>query len=98
MGMAFQIVDDLLDYASCENATGKPNWTDFSEGCPTLPLILIWDSLEPEDKESFEVAFGKSPELFERNVLETRMKGLGAFELAEQAAKEFVRSEEHTSE
>jgi octaprenyl-diphosphate synthase len=90
MGMAFQIADDLLDYASDETTTGKPRWTDFSEGCPTLPLILIWDSLGRDEREAFENAFGQSPETFEVSLLHGHMKSLGAFDQAEAAAREFV--------
>jgi octaprenyl-diphosphate synthase len=91
MGMAFQIADDLLDYISDEEVSGKPKWTDFSEGCPTLPLILIWDSLTSAEKEDFELAFGKNPEALQITLLQNKMKGLGAFERAERAARDFVR-------
>ncbi len=38
-GMAFQIVDDLLDIAADEKKTGKPVFNDLKEGRITLPLI-----------------------------------------------------------
>lgn len=40
LGTAFQIIDDVLDYASEEAATGKHLGDDLAEGKPTLPLIL----------------------------------------------------------
>lgn len=39
LGMAFQIVDDLLDYTADEAATGKPSGLDLREHKVTLPLI-----------------------------------------------------------
>jgi geranylgeranyl pyrophosphate synthase len=39
LGMAFQIVDDVLDYAGTEATTGKPVGNDLAQGLVTLPLI-----------------------------------------------------------
>ncbi|HEX3928543.1 MAG TPA: polyprenyl synthetase family protein [Gemmatimonadales bacterium] len=39
LGMAFQIVDDVLDYTSDELTTGKPSGLDLREHKVTLPLI-----------------------------------------------------------
>jgi geranylgeranyl pyrophosphate synthase len=39
LGMAFQIVDDVLDYAGTEASVGKPVGNDLSQGLVTLPLI-----------------------------------------------------------
>lgn len=39
LGMAFQLVDDLLDYSASSEAIGKNVGDDLAEGKPTLPLI-----------------------------------------------------------
>lgn len=39
LGMAFQIVDDLLDYTGSEAVTGKPSGLDLKERKVTLPLV-----------------------------------------------------------
>ena len=47
IGMAFQLVDDLLDYTSSEKTMGKPVLKDLTEGTVTLPIIELFrnDSL-----------------------------------------------------
>jgi octaprenyl-diphosphate synthase len=39
LGVAFQLVDDLLDYSSSSETLGKNVGDDLAEGKPTLPLI-----------------------------------------------------------
>ena len=41
LGMAFQLVDDLLDFTSSEEKLGKPVGSDLREGKLTLPLIYL---------------------------------------------------------
>jgi len=41
LGVAFQLVDDLLDYTADENALGKPVGGDLREGKVTLPIIFL---------------------------------------------------------
>jgi heptaprenyl diphosphate synthase/octaprenyl-diphosphate synthase len=40
LGMAFQVVDDVLDYTGSSDELGKPVGNDIREGTVTLPLIL----------------------------------------------------------
>ena len=41
LGVAFQLVDDLLDYTADKTALGKPIGGDLREGKVTLPVILL---------------------------------------------------------
>lgn len=41
LGLAFQLVDDALDYSSSADALGKNPGDDFREGKATLPLLLV---------------------------------------------------------
>ena len=53
IGMAFQIVDDVLDVAGDGNRTGKPTGADLRDGNPSLPLVLAL-AHDPEVKRVFE--------------------------------------------
>ena len=48
LGIAFQIVDDVLDYMADEAKLGKPLGGDLREGKVTLPVILLLQRTGPE--------------------------------------------------
>jgi len=48
LGIAFQIVDDVLDYMADERALGKPIGGDLREGKVTLPVILLLQRAGPD--------------------------------------------------
>ncbi|TBR82729.1 polyprenyl synthetase family protein [Campylobacter novaezeelandiae] len=50
LGLAFQIVDDILDIKSNESILGKPIMSDFKEGKMTLPYIYLYKKLDNVDK------------------------------------------------
>jgi octaprenyl-diphosphate synthase len=51
VGLAFQLVDDVLDLTSNENTLGKPVGSDLREGKLTLPLIYLMRDGEPAHRE-----------------------------------------------
>jgi octaprenyl-diphosphate synthase len=61
LGMAFQIVDDLLDYTSDEAALGKPAGLDLREHKVTLPLLYVLPRLNPAERAEVEDFF-ENPE------------------------------------
>jgi octaprenyl-diphosphate synthase len=48
LGIAFQLVDDLLDYTADQSALGKPIGGDLREGKVTLPVIFLRDRGGPD--------------------------------------------------
>lgn len=51
LGLAFQMIDDLLDITSDSETLGKPALHDFVEGKTTLPYIYLYEILESEDRK-----------------------------------------------
>ncbi len=52
--MAFQLVDDILDFTSREKILGKPVGNDLREGKVTLPLIYALEAADPEERKLVE--------------------------------------------
>jgi len=50
LGLAFQIVDDVLDFVADEETLGKPVGSDLRQGLVTLPLLLFLEA-EPDHPE-----------------------------------------------
>ena len=51
LGVAFQLIDDVLDYAGDRRAMGKNIGDDLLEGRPTLPLIHVMRNGGVEDAQ-----------------------------------------------
>ena len=51
LGLAFQIVDDLMDFNNSPNKMGKNLGDDFKLGKTTLPVILAWQKSSPKEKQ-----------------------------------------------
>ncbi|MBV9158063.1 MAG: polyprenyl synthetase family protein [Acidobacteriaceae bacterium] len=54
LGMAFQMVDDILDFTSTEKILGKPAGNDLREGKVTLPMIYALESAPPDERQAVE--------------------------------------------
>ncbi len=54
LGMAFQLVDDILDFTSTEKILGKPAGNDLREGKVTLPMIYALKAASPEESRIVE--------------------------------------------
>jgi len=54
LGIAFQIVDDALDYSAKQEELGKTVGDDFREGKLTMPVILSYQNGNKEEKHFWE--------------------------------------------
>jgi len=59
LGLAFQIADDALDYFSSKTIFGKEIGKDFYEGKTTLPLIIIFQKGNNEERNFLKEIFKK---------------------------------------
>nr|MCR4941418.1 polyprenyl synthetase family protein [Campylobacter sp.] len=59
LGLAFQIIDDVLDITQDEKTLGKPNLNDFKEGKVTLPYLYLYQNLDQNDKTKLENLYKK---------------------------------------
>lgn len=87
IGMAFQIVDDLLDYRGDHTKTGKPWATDFREGCATLPLIDLRESIPHNEFLELTACFGGDVSTEQLTKLKHRMTESGSFKRCALEAK-----------
>ena len=51
LGIAFQLVDDMLDFSACQAELGKSIGDDFREGKVTLPILVAFARGDAEDRE-----------------------------------------------
>ena len=61
LGIAFQIIDDVLDFTGDEKKTGKTAGNDLKEGNLTLPSLLAIKASEEIKKAIFEVITSETP-------------------------------------
>jgi octaprenyl-diphosphate synthase len=59
LGIAYQIVDDILDVTQDAATLGKPAFNDYVEGKTTLPFILMHDALDAKGRAKLKSLFKK---------------------------------------
>jgi geranylgeranyl pyrophosphate synthase len=60
LGMAFQLVDDILDFTSTEKILGKPAGNDLREGKVTLPMIYTLEKASVDERQAIETVINDS--------------------------------------
>jgi len=90
LGTAFQLIDDLLDFTSSEDALGKAAGADLLGGKVTLPLIYLRDA-EPKALEMIQTVLREGKyETVRQDDLREAMTRTGALEKARARADEYA--------
>ncbi len=74
LGLAFQIIDDILDIVSDEKTLGKPALNDYKEGKTTLPYIYLHSALDEGGKQRLESAHLQTLDADESLWIKAQMK------------------------
>jgi octaprenyl-diphosphate synthase len=91
LGIAFQLIDDILDFTSREKILGKPVGNDLREGKVTLPLIYALETADAEERKLVEtiLADGNYDQVSFGKILQILNKHHG-IERAQERASEFT--------
>ena len=91
LGMAFQLVDDVLDFTSREAVLGKPVGNDLREGKVTLPLIYAREEASREERRLVErvLSEGSYENVSLRQILDI-LHNRGGIERARRRAQAFT--------
>ncbi|MDR2831791.1 MAG: polyprenyl synthetase family protein [Rickettsiales bacterium] len=65
-GMAFQIIDDILDYTADQSTSGKQVGKDFCEGKVTLPAIIAYEKGNPVEQKFWKKCFSSAERNFDQ--------------------------------
>ncbi len=91
LGMAFQIVDDLIDYTEQKETTGKPSGLDLREHKVTLPLIFALREMSPASGREVTALFANNDASDESIARVVRIVSeCGGFEYARRRGEEFA--------
>lgn len=90
LGMAFQIVDDVLDFVSDENKLGKPVGSDLRSGLVTSPTLWFLEQNNDHRLINSILNNGRNDDASIRAAVQT-IRESGAIETALQEARQFVQ-------
>lgn len=87
LGIAFQLIDDILDITQDSKTLGKPNLHDFKEGKTTLPYIKLFEKLSKNDQQILKNLFKKELNDCEISWIKEKMQEFGIIEICLKEAK-----------
>lgn len=91
VGIAFQLIDDLLDFVSTEDKLGKPVANDLREGKLTLPLIYLMEEANDQQRQMVETVMRERGfESVSREELMGLLERTGALGRAREAAHRYA--------
>ncbi|KAF8801163.1 terpenoid synthase [Phlegmacium glaucopus] len=100
LGMAFQLIDDVLDYESASAALGKPGGADLGLGLATGPALYAWEEypemgilIQRMFKEPGDVEKARDLVLRSSGVQRTRMLAQEHADKAKQVLQDLPESE-----
>jgi len=90
LGIAFQMIDDILDIISDSKTLGKPALSDFKEGKTTLPYIYLYERLDSKGKEKLKSLHKKALNSSEQEWILNKFKEFNVIEDCKKEAIELV--------
>ena len=87
LGIAFQMIDDLLDITADAATLGKPALHDFEEGKTTLPYIYLYEVLDSAEKEKLKSLHAKKLSTEEQLWIKMKMQEHQVVQKSYQEAK-----------
>lgn len=88
-GMAFQIMDDILDLTGSEQATGKSMGRDLHLGKPTLPIIHFLSNVESSRRGPLLATLRRGADADRRSIAE-HLRAAGSLDYAIEVAQRYV--------
>ena len=89
LGIAFQIVDDMMDLTQSEAQLGKPACGDVAEGKVTLPLLYMRQHLSAEDIARLNTLAGSPLGAEDREWVQAQLEQTGAREQTQSLIAEY---------
>jgi len=95
IGLAFQIIDDILDFIGSSDVVGKPVGSDLQQGIITLPVIFYIEE-EPPQKELLAqvLQYNRDPSLLQHFIEQVNNSSaiIKSFDKARYAVQEAIKA------